>query len=321
MRRQPKPRADTARYFEALFYRYHRPELLAADPLSIVHRFEDPADREIAALLSALLAYGGVKQINGSLNSLFGCVSWKPARFLEHFDFRDACVALENFKYRFNDGEDIAALLWLVRRTQEEFGSLENAFLRFDGEEDYAGALIGVLNQWLAWLRRSPRLRRLKDKRSLVHLLATPERGSACKRWFLFLRWVVRPPDGVDLGLWRRCDPGKLLYPVDRHVLRIANNVGIVRATSATLKVARVITHFFRTLDVRDPVRFDFALCHLGIVGACPTTPDIGACNTCELASVCQLRSRLASHGMKQHLSSLEFASRAQEFAPKRRGR
>lgn len=321
MELQSKSLQTQARYFEALLRRYHKAEFLRADPLCVVHRFTNAADQEIAALLAALLAYGNVKQIIRSLNHLFALMEMHPAAFVECLDLRSVHKALKTFRHRFHDGQDIATLLWLIRQTQVEFGSLERAFLHFDSGEDYSGALGGLLNLWHSWLGRASRLRSMLGKPSFIHFMASPQRGSACKRWFLFLRWVVRPRDGIDLGLWHQADSSKLLFPVDRHILRIANNIGIVSARSATLKVARAITGFFRVLDAKDPVRFDFALCHLGILGDCPTTPDVGVCEACELAEICQLRTRLASQSKKEILSSLGSALREQECGRKRRAR
>ncbi len=289
-------KSSTARakeYFEALYRRYHRPELLRADPLEIVRAFPDAADREIAALAAALLAYGSVAQIRQSLRRLFERMDGAPAAFVACHTPDQARRALAGFRHRFTDDEDVAALLWLAGRSQKEYGSLEQALLAHDTGDDYAAALEGLLARWGGWSARTPRLRHLGAKPSFKHLTSSPARGSACKRWFLFLRWMVRPADGLDLGLWRRATPAKLLYPVDRHVLRIANNLGVISSKQASLRVARAITAFFREIDPADPVRYDFALCHLGILGACPTAPDVARCNACELAPMCQLRRRL----------------------------
>ena len=177
-----------------------------------------------------------------------------------------------------------------------------------------------LLARWGGWSARTPRLRHLGAKPSFKHLTSNPARGSACKRWFLFLRWMVRPADGLDLGLWRRATPAKLLYPVDRHVLRIANNLGVVSSKQASLRVARAITAFFREIDPADPVRYDFALCHLGILGACPTAPDVARCSICELAPMCQLRRRLERRAGRA-VTSRRSDQPAPECARTRRGR
>lgn len=296
---QSLPRSSEVTYFNAIFERYHRREWLFADPLELVHEFPNQDDREIAALLGALLAYGSVKQIQGALRQLFALMGKKPAAFVRAHGLGAMLRALEGFGHRFTEAQDVATLLWLVGETQREFGGLEKAFLTYDNGEDYATALEGLLNHWQRRLEAERRLRDIAGKPSFKHFLSRPSRGSACKRWFLFLRWVVRPADGIDLGLWSSACPAKLLYPVDRHVLRIARNLQIVRSSQATLRTARTITGWFRRYDPADPVRYDFALCHLGILRACPSTPDVSACRCCELAPICKLKRTLESTARK----------------------
>ncbi|MCX7626675.1 MAG: TIGR02757 family protein [Candidatus Sumerlaeaceae bacterium] len=283
------------KYFEAVYERYHRPSILQADPLEIVHRFPTAEDRELAALVGALLAYGTVAQIKGSLTRLFSLLGENPSELVHHATFQELRRQLRSFRHRFHDGDDIAALLFLFARTKRQFGSLESALLAFDTGDDYGTALEGLLSLWYEMCQATMQLSRFVERQSFRHLVTSPARGGASKRWFLFLRWAVRPADGIDLGLWKRAVPCKLLFPVDSHILRIARNLGITSASQASLQVAREITAFFRRIDAQDPVRFDFALCHLGILGVCPTTPDVRACEQCELAPVCQLRQTLAS--------------------------
>lgn len=285
------------RFFEALYRRYHKPVLLRADPLVWAHKFETAEDQEVAALFGALLAYGNVKQINASLENLFTRMEFKPADFIANSRWKDFLGALKTFRHRFSDGEDIATVCWLVHKTKDEYGSLENAFLNFatsDHETDYAGPLTRFVEYWGKLSLRERHIPHIWAKPSLKHLLPDPSRGSACKRWFLFLRWVVRPRDGIDLGLWCNADPAKLLFPVDRHVLRIGNNLGISHSRQATLKTSREITQFFRSIDRDDPTRFDFALCHMGILRDCPVKPDMECCAACELRCVCRVHRNFA---------------------------
>lgn len=311
---------NSARYFENLYRRYHRPEYLGYDPLVVVHRFEAAGDREIAALFGALLAYGQVSQILNSLSELFERMDGAPAEFVMQSSGGEWERRLRGFRHRVTGEAELLGVVELLRGTIEEFGSLERAFLAHDESEsgDYAGALDGLLAHWER-SKGSHWCQRLWARVSFRHLLSAPRRGSACKRWFLFLRWVVRPADGIDLGLWSHACPAKLVFPVDRHVLRIATHLGILpQSARPTLQVARRITEFFRRFDPDDPTRFDFALCHLGILDACPATPSLVACGPCELGPVCRLRQRLMG---SSSLRADRFAQRAPRCAPKRRGR
>ena len=103
--------------------------------------------------------------------------------------------------------------------------------------------------------------------RGLRFLMPSPNTGSACKRWCMFARWMVRPADGIDLGLWGHVDPSALVMPVDTHVFRIATALDLTRRRQADWKAALEITARMRTLFPNDPVRYDFALAHVGISG------------------------------------------------------
>jgi uncharacterized protein (TIGR02757 family) len=119
-------------------------------------------------------------------------------------------------------------------------------------------------------------------------LLPRPADGSACKRPLLFLRWVARPDDGVDLGLWTALDPARLVVPLDTHVHRIGYWIGLTSRRTASWRTALEVTAALRALDPADPTRFDFALAHLGISRDCPGRPEPRACTPCPLRAHCR---------------------------------
>jgi uncharacterized protein (TIGR02757 family) len=129
-------------------------------------------------------------------------------------------------------------------------------------------------------------LRGPSPARGLSHLVPDPSKGSASKRLFLYLRWMIRRADGVDLGLWP-IDPSLLVIPVDTHVHRIARNLGLTRRRDASLRTAMEITAALRRLDPNDPVRYDFALCHMGVSRECPSRRDAEKCARCVVRDVC----------------------------------
>ncbi len=122
----------------------------------------------------------------------------------------------------------------------------------------------------------------------LAHLLPDPALGGACKRWLMFLRWMVRRDDGLDLGLWRKITASTLLIPIDRHVSAIARALGLTTRKTDDWKTAEEITAALARFAPDDPVRYDFALAHLGISGECTHGRDPAACRTCRLQSLCQ---------------------------------
>ncbi|MBC7172411.1 MAG: DUF2400 family protein, partial [Polyangiaceae bacterium] len=101
-----------------------------------------------------------------------------------------------------------------------------------------------------------------------------------------YLRWMSRPSDGVDLGLWSVA-PSALVVPLDTHVHRIARNLGLTERNDASWRTAEEVTAALRELDPDDPVKYDFALCHHGVSRECPSRRDSAKCGACVLHSVC----------------------------------
>ncbi|MBX7246749.1 MAG: TIGR02757 family protein [Candidatus Sumerlaeaceae bacterium] len=293
-----KRAASLSPFLQVLSTRYHHPDYLGSDPLVEVRRFKSPVDREIAALFAALLAYGNVKQINASLRKLYDAMRGHPAPFVAGFDPARDPAALKGFKHRFTDSEDIACLCHLLAQALAKCATLENFFLQgYDpAEPDLVGAATRFMEN-LCSLEFAPRFSRdrMLRKTSFKHLMPRADKGSACKRVHLFLRWMIRPDDGIDLGLWHAIPASKLIMPVDTHILRIGRNLGILRRKTGSLAAAREITAMLALCDSADPVRFDFPLCRLGILQKCPTTSNLAACDVCELNSVCEKRRKLAT--------------------------
>lgn len=282
-------------FLESVYDRYHRAEYLGSDPLVMVRSFDARGDREIAAVFAALLAYGNVKQINASLARLFSAMGGQPGRFVRDLDMTRARAALAGFKHRFADENDVLCLCWLLHQAMAR-QSLEAGFVDGvrEGETDLANAA-GRFVDYLQAFEFEPYFDReqMLSRSSFKHLLSRADRGSACKRIHLFLRWMVRPDDGIDLGLWPGISPGLLLAPVDTHILRLSTNLGFTKRKTASLEFARDVTAKLRLVDPDDPVRFDFSLCRLGILKLCPTKADLQWCGRCELYGACEKRRRL----------------------------
>ena len=102
--------------------------------------------------------------------------------------------------------------------------------------------------------------------RGMLFLLPSPARGGACKRLHLFLRWMVRR-DHIDFGLWPEVTPAKLIIPLDTHVAQVSKHLCLTRRKSPGLAMALDITRNLKCFDAADPVKYDFALCRLGMLG------------------------------------------------------
>jgi uncharacterized protein (TIGR02757 family) len=262
---------------------------LANDPLSFCHRYRSREDREIVGLIAASFAYGNVKIILRNLAGIFDAMGASPRRFVEQFDPKQGARLFAGFKHRFNDGRDLCALLLACRIMISEAGSIEAWMLRFhdESQEDVTRALTGF-TEAVKSLDLSPVFgtASIPEDSYFPFLFPSPASGSACKRLCMYLRWMVRPDDGIDLGLWKGITPSKLVIPVDAHIQRICGFLGFTGRKQADWRMAREITARLRELDPADPVKYDFSICHLGISEGCDGKDRL-RCANCPIAEIC----------------------------------
>ena len=259
----------------------------AVDPVHVVRRYTTPADQEVVAFCASALAFGRVASVLSTIESLLAVMGDRPSTFVRDFDpVRDG-DRLRPLVHRWIRGVDLIALLWILRRMLAEAGSIERFFL--DGHVASASDVGPALNLF-ATRARALNLDEVygdhAGRRGVTYFFPRPDAGSACKRLNLFLRWMVRR-DAVDLGVWTRLPPSKLVVPLDTHVIRVARCLGLTRYRSPGWRMASEITESLRHLDPADPVRFDFSICHLGMMDACgfnrPQRDD-----RCPLRGVCR---------------------------------
>lgn len=249
-----------------------------ADPVGVVWGYDRPEDREVVALIAATLAYGQVKMLRRAARQVLAQLGESPAQTLRNAD----PVDLGDFVYRMTRGDDMVALLRAIGATLRAEGSLEALFRVGYGaaDSDYRPALTHFVH--------TLRERGGYTSRGFHYLLADPARGGACKRLNLFLRWVIRGPDRIDLGLWS-LPARKLVIPLDTHITRIARYLDLGRRKTVDWKRAVEVRDHLAQLDPDDPLKYDFALCHMGISGQCPRRRDPSICASCPIESVCTL--------------------------------
>ncbi len=270
---------------DAFLAAYPHETRIGFDPVEFPHRYRDPRDIEVVALLAAALAYGRADLFKPKVAALLAQMGDSPARYLAELTIPEARRLLEGFVYRFNLATDVAVLLFGVQRALREHGSLEALYLRGLGNGPHAAlaAFVAALRDVpLAPLRKA-----LGPERGLHHLLPSPLGPGAAKRLNLYLRWMVRGPDAVDFGIWSRVSPASLVIPLDTHIGRISSHLGLTKRKDLSFKTALEITDALRQLDPADPVKYDFALCHYGMSGLCPVTPRAEICAECLLLGSC----------------------------------
>jgi uncharacterized protein (TIGR02757 family) len=266
-----------APYLDALVASHDRARALAVDPLRFVHEAA-PADREIVALVSALLAFGNVTAVRASIARVLHRLGPSPAATVDASSEAELVQRLRDVVHRIYRGADLARLLARAGLLRAAHGSLGVAF---------AAELARHRDLRLALAAFADALRGPRPGRGLAHLVPDPRKGSASKRLLLLLRWMVRPADGVDLGLWP-VPPSVLLVPVDTHVQRIAWNLRLTDRRDASWRTAEEVTASLRVLCPEDPVRYDFAICHLGVSRDCPSRRDDARCTRCAVRPICR---------------------------------
>ena len=271
------------RHLDALHDQYLGEASLSLDPLCIPRRFPDPADQELAAFVAAHLAYGRVAPMLRAIEGILAPLGTRPALWLaqrtEAQAREDLGPILAPWKWRFHTGADMIHWLAAWNRLNDESGGrglqpflLPEAGL---GAQERLSALIQRLR------------RELPESPGLRFNLPDPLQGAACKRWRMFLRWMVRT-EWPDLGLWREYPLAELVIPLDTHVARISRFIGLARRQTPDGRLAREITDALRDLCPEDPLRYDFPIAHLGILGDCPGLRQLPGCARCPLVAVCR---------------------------------
>jgi uncharacterized protein (TIGR02757 family) len=239
---------------------YNRPDFIANDPISIPHLFTQKQDIEIMGFWAAVLAWGQRKTIINKCHSLIEMMDNAPYDFIINHTEADLKPFL-TFKHRTFNATDTLYFLHFFQDYYKRNDSLENAFAEaLTAQNTNTEAALMHFHTQFFDLENSP-------DRTRKHV-ATPTRGSSCKRLNMFLRWMVRQDDkGVDFGLWHQISPSQLVCPCDVHVDRVARKLGLIGRPKTDWKTAIELTETLKTLDPTDPVKYDFALFGLGVEG------------------------------------------------------
>ena len=285
--------AALAPRLERLYDDYNR-EDSATDPVQIVRRYREPADIEVVGFCAAALAFGRVASVLNTVGTLARILGTHPVNDVRGFDPSAPNVELRAMVHRWTRGVDIVALLWILRQMLERSGSIESYFVEGDDPSavDVSGALDSFSRRALSLdLKRA--YGRVPQRPGVCYFFPRPSAGSACKRLNLFLRWMVRR-DAIDFGIWTRVPPSRLVVPLDTHVIRLGRCLRLTTYTSPGWKMAASITTSLRRIDPADPVRFDFSLCHVGMMNACGFDRRQGD-SQCPLKGICHPRGRNAA--------------------------
>lgn len=251
---------------ERAYREFHSHYYREKDPVSLAHRYPDAKDREVAAFFAACLAYGNVATILSSANRVLKALGASPHQTLLDGPLTDR---FSGFKHRFTTADDIEILCHWLSGALRESGSLQAFFLKGSSETESMKTRLSSFVRRLTGQKvpKSLLARKTARERNLKYLISDPEMGSACKRLNMYLRWMVRHDDGVDLGLWDGLQARTLMLPIDTHILKAIRYLGWSKSKQATWRVVEESTEQLRRYCPEDPIRYDFALCHLSMAG------------------------------------------------------
>jgi uncharacterized protein (TIGR02757 family) len=235
---------------------------ISPDPLQFLHLFNDEKDIEAIGFIASVFAYGNVKQIINFLDRILVIAEKKPHEFLLRLD-KKKLDQLGSLKYRFYSDADIENLFKVLGKIYKEKNSLRNVFLEnFNIDNKNLKSEISSFSNY--FLKRIKNETNNKLSPGAKFMFPLPELGSACKRMNLFLRWMVRKDD-LDFGIWSEIPRNRLVIPVDTHVARICRMLKLTSMKNISWKMAEEITDRLIKLDPVDPIKYDFAICHIGM--------------------------------------------------------
>jgi uncharacterized protein (TIGR02757 family) len=263
----------------------------ATDPVHIVRRYQAAEDREVVGFCAAALAFGRVASVLQSIESLLAVMGPRPAAFVRSFDPRRHRARIDPLVHRWIRGRDLVALLLILQRMLRDSGSIERFFVA--GDEDPSldiGPPLDAFSTRALQTDLTAAYGAMPRRPGVCYFFPRPSAGSACKRLNLFLRWMVRR-DTIDLGVWTAVSPARLIIPLDTHVIRLGRCLRLTRYATPGWKMAAEITAALRVIDPADPVRYDFSLCHVGMMNGCGYGRAQGD-RQCPLRGVCRPRVR-----------------------------
>ncbi len=279
------------RYLEGMRERYNRADLVGTDPLCVALAAPAGPQREISGLLAAWLASGRARSIIDSSHRLMGRLTGDGADALAEvvrLPYADLLARIEGFRYRWVDAPALAATIAALGEQVQGHGSPVSALAAHDNGSP---TLMPAVSAFATSIEeRSLALLPVDAEpsaRAVRWLLANPSRGGAAKRWMMWLRWFVRR-DEVDPGGHEHLGPERLVVPLDTHVFRLSRYLGLTERRTASGRTALRITEALARVAPGDPLRYDFAMSRIGILGHCPSRRQASVCSACTLYEVCR---------------------------------
>jgi len=234
---------------------YNTAAFIQTDPIQVPHQYENSFDIEIAAFLTATIAWGQKTTIIGNSRRLMSMMPGGPYHFLLNAG-EDELERFLPFVHRTYNGLDCIYFLKALKNIYQLHGGLRTVFERsFAATGDLSSAIIAFRELFFSFA---------DPGRTKKHV-ADITRGASAKRINMFLRWMVRSDNrGVDFGLWNGIPMEALYIPLDVHTGNVARKLGLLQRKQNDWKAVMELTSILAEFDPVDPVRYDYALFGLG---------------------------------------------------------
>lgn len=241
-------------FLEEKYLEYNCARFIESDPISIPYLFSKKEDIEIAAFLSATIAWGQRSTIIKNAKRLMSMMNENPYDFVMNTS-RKEFGSFSSFVHRTFNGVDCGYFIMALSEIYRYKGGLEELFTEgFQQDQSIKSTIVHFRKTFLSFY---------PPERTAKHI-ANPEAGSSAKRINMFLRWMIRK-QGVDFGLWKSIPASALMMPIDVHSGNVARKLGLLSRKQNDWQAVEELTQKLRLFDAADPVKYDFALFGLGI--------------------------------------------------------
>lgn len=248
-------KTELKQFLDEKVIQYNNPKFIESDPIQIPHLFTVKEDIEIAAFLTATIAWGNRKSIINNAKKMMELVGNSPYDFVlnhkpHHLD------NLDGFVHRTFNSTDLKHFIKALQHIYKNHNGLETVFL----ENATLNSTQPAIHQFKKIFFEIPHLQRTQKH------ISDPLKGSAAKRINMFLRWMVRnDKTGVDFGIWKSISPSILSCPLDVHSGNVARKLRLLTRKQNDAKSLAELDKNLRKMDKNDPVKYDFALFGLGV--------------------------------------------------------
>lgn len=233
---------------------YNHPNFIESDPIQIPHRFSEKEDIEIAAFLSATIAWGNRTMIIKNASKMMDLMGNSPFDFVMSHS-TEQLDRFDNFVHRTFNADDFKTFVIGLRHIYTNHNGLEAMFIHSENNSlqknisDFKNVFFEIEHEY----------------RTQKHI-SNPLNNSAAKKINMFLRWMVRnDATGVDFGIWKSVLPAYLSCPLDVHSGNVARKLGLLIRKQNDAKAVLELDTNLRNLDKDDPTKYDFALFGLGV--------------------------------------------------------